>query len=255
MKILFLGDIHGDPYWAKWAFKQAQFFEVDVIVQLGDLGYWEHEPGGKEFMDLLQSYADECGMDFWWIDGNHENFDWLYDYPLDNNGRRPIRPNVIHIPRGHTWEWDGIKFLAFGGSYSIDRYRRKLGVSYWKQEMPTVAEVDAALEVGKVDVMLTHDVPEGTDLSGLLGPSWKVYANKFIECGTVRNRLRDVWNIAQPNWLFHGHYHRRNDTVLGNTRIVGLSNEQTGTGSIYVADTADLGSPAIPMPLGDNLHS
>jgi len=250
MKILFLGDLHGDPHWVKWAFEQAVDFDAELIIQLGDLGYWEHMDGGKQFMDLLQMCTEEYLIDFWWIDGNHENFDWLYDYPLDSNGRRPIRPNVIHLPRGHMFELDDVKFLAFGGSFSIDRHRRELGVSYWKQEVPTVQEVDAARAVGKVDVMLTHDVPEGTDLSGLLGPSWKVYATKFVECGTVRDRVRDVWSIAKPNWLFHGHYHRRNDTVLGDTRIVGLSNEQTGTGSIYVADTADLTNSCIPTPLG-----
>jgi Icc-related predicted phosphoesterase len=250
MKILFLGDIHSDIVWIKCVLEQAETFGVDIIVQLGDLGYWEHKPGGAEMLDCIQELCDKYGIDFWWIDGNHENFDWLYDYPLDKHGRRPVRPNVIHVPRGHTWEWDGVKFLAFGGSFSINRDRLILGDSYWEQEMPTVQEVDVARKVGKVDVMVTHDVPEGTDLADLLGPSWKVYAAKPVECGTVRQRVRDVWDIAQPSWLFHGHYHRRADNRLGDTRIVGLSQERTGSGSIYVADTADLTNPDLPVPFG-----
>lgn len=252
MKIFMLGDLHGDAGWVKFAYRHAVQFECDVIMQLGDFGYWEHQPGGAEYLDFCQMKAEETGIDFWWIDGNHENFDWLYDYPLDNHGRRPIRPNVIHVPRGHTWEWDGIKFLAFGGSYSVDRWRRELGFSYWEQEMPTIRDVEAARAVGKVDVMITHDVPDGTDLAPLLGPSWKVHADKPIECGETRRRIREVWDVAQPHWLFHGHYHQRADSLLGYTRIVGLSNEQTGSGSWYVADTADLGSSAIPGPLGSS---
>jgi len=242
VKIGFLGDVHGSPGWVKWAFAELVKQGAEIIVQLGDLMYWEHKPGGKEFIDYIQSLCDEYCIDFWWIDGNHENFDWLYDYPLDRNGRRPIRPNVIHLPRGHAWEWDGVKFLAFGGSYSINKDMLTPGDSYWPQEMPTVQEVDIARAVGKVDVMISHDVPEGADLADLLGPSWMVFATHPAECGIVRRRVRDVWDIAQPNWLFHGHYHRRANSVLGRTRIVGLANENTGPNSIYLADTNSLRS-------------
>jgi len=241
MKILFAGDWHGDINHVQYIYQIAIQKEVDYVIQVGDFGYWEHMQGGPEFLDMCQKFADESGIDLWWIDGNHENFDWLYDYPLDSDGRRPVRPNVIHLPRGHKWKWDGVTFLAFGGSFSIDRGWRKLGSSYWEEELPTVEEATKARAQGKVDVMVTHDVPDGADLSLLLGPDWKAKSQYPQGCVDARARVREVWEVAQPAWLFHGHYHQRADSICGDTRIVGLANERTGPSSYTLFDTDELG--------------
>ena len=57
------------------------------------------------------------------MDGNHENFDRLYDYPVDelHGGKvHKIRNSVIHLMRGQVFEIDGKKIFTFGGARSHD---------------------------------------------------------------------------------------------------------------------------------------
>ena len=57
------------------------------------------------------------------VDGNHEKFDRLSDYPVDtwNRGKvHKIRPSVIHLMRGQIFEIDGKSIFTFGGASSHD---------------------------------------------------------------------------------------------------------------------------------------
>lgn len=82
-----------------------------------------------------------------------------------------------------------------GGAYSIDRYMRKLNVSYWEEEKPNDAEYKEAGENlakhGKsVDIIITHTAPReiikrmgyspdvhDMELTGYL--EWVMYEVKF----------------------------------------------------------------------------
>ena len=89
-------------------------------------------------------------------DGNHENFDKLYGYPTETwcGGRvHKICSNVIHLMRGEVYCIGGCSIFDMGGGYSIDKYRRTEGVSWWPQEMPSEEEYNNALEnLRKVDL-------------------------------------------------------------------------------------------------------
>lgn len=239
MNFLFLGDTHGNIWQIEYAFDRAEEAGCSYIIQLGDFGYWEHRQEGQAFLDAVSHLTEEYEIPFYFIDGNHENFDWLYEYPIEDGFRR-IRNGLYHIPRSATWEWDGVKFLALGGSHSIDKRYRVPGKSWWPQEMPTDVEVAEAKKVGKVDVMLTHDVPEGADLSGLLGADWKAKSESPVECAEARRKVREVFDTAKPYWLFHGHYHRRFSSMLEGVGIEGLSNEGTGKESYTVRNSVEL---------------
>ena len=57
------------------------------------------------------------------VDGNHENFDCLYAYPVEmwRGGKiHRIRPSVIHLMRGQVFELAGKKIFTFGGASSHD---------------------------------------------------------------------------------------------------------------------------------------
>ena len=56
-------------------------------------------------------------------DGNHENFDRLYAYPVEmwHGGKvHKIRPSVIHLMRGQIFELEEKKIFTFGGASSHD---------------------------------------------------------------------------------------------------------------------------------------
>ena len=68
-------------------------------------GIWPG-PEGRRYLDALSRQAKGARIPIWFIDGNHEDFDQLDALPLDEQGRRPVRDHITHLPRGYRWEWE-----------------------------------------------------------------------------------------------------------------------------------------------------
>lgn len=230
------GDVHGEHGWIKVLIHEALAKDCTLIMQIGDFGYWEHMPMGRGFLAGTERWLAENGLTLWWIDGNHENHEMLRaTYGPRDDGLWEIRPHILYVPRGHRWEWDGVKCLGLGGAWSIDKAMRTEGISWWPEEVISIAEMYRACEGGVADVMFTHDCPTGVNPlpPNPLGIFPESYAN--------RQMLRTVVDTAQPKRLYHGHYHHRHTTVLNgdnySTLIEGLSNDGTYEDSWIVFDT------------------
>lgn len=253
MKILMLGDTHCDPIWVEHAIAVAKRNGCSRIVQLGDFGYWPHMPDGQRFLTRVSKSLVQAGLPLYWLDGNHENHDAIADLlnPLITPGSRiPTAPFVLHapavhyIPRGSRWEWDGVKFLALGGAYSIDKNHRTPGLSWWAGETITDADVERAIAGGEeVDVMLSHDCPFGAHPFLDIDPVDR-QKDRWPESRANRERLRMVCDVVRPKELFHGHYHKRYDELITIGRndisplqIHGLGKDGDRDGSTYVFDT------------------
>lgn len=171
--------------------------------------YWQDWLTGRNFTTL-------------WIDGNHENFDILYEFPLTDKfgGKvREIAPDIYHLDRGQVLTIDGKKIFVMGGAKSHDREHRIEHISWWEQEMPNNQEMERAIEAldknqWEVDYVLTHCAPRSVQLTL---SDW--YENdplvSFLE------RVRE--DLKFKHWYF-GHYHldkKINDkfTVLYNKVI------------------------------------
>lgn len=73
--------------------------------------------GGIELIELIINFKKFL------TDGNHENFDRLYAYPVEmwHGGKvHKIRPSVIHLMRGQIFELEEKKIFTFGGASSHD---------------------------------------------------------------------------------------------------------------------------------------
>ena len=138
------GDTHGlidVEKVSKYRFPDGEkLSKADYLIICGD---W----GGLFF----NNDRDKTVIDFWenkpytvlWVDGNHENFDLINTYPVEEwNGGKVhfIRPTVIHLMRGQVYIIDGKKIFTFGGGLSIDKAKRQAYVSWWPQEEPSYAE-------------------------------------------------------------------------------------------------------------------
>ncbi len=225
MKILAVGDTHGDSLTVRAALDEAEG-RADWVVQVGDFGYWEHTREGVRFLDTCNTFAAEAEVPIVFLDGNHENHPLLWERYSESDktpeGFWTIRPNVFYAPRGHRWVWDTRRFLALGGAYSIDRYWRKLGDSYWLTEEITNEEADNAAAGGPVDVMFTHDAPLSVH------PTANAEKNLFPETSANRAKIEKVVEATRPSLLVHGHWHvRYSDTFEHRdgytTRVEGLA--------------------------------
>lgn len=150
-----------------------QFLSVrkseDWLFILGDLELrFRDTEENKKFSDFFE--ALQCNIAF--IDGNHENFNYLYSLPEEdwNGGRiHRVSDRIVHLMRGHIFNIEGKSFLTMGGCASSQRWK-DWGL-WWPQEDPTADEIRLAyqnLEQHKhrVDYVLTHKYrKEGVELS------------------------------------------------------------------------------------------
>lgn len=158
------GDTHGERTRIAFIEQSSHIGKGDFLIVCGDFGFiFKDDEDEKNFLDLLE--IREYTILF--VDGNHENFDAIYRYSIEewNGGKvHRIRKNILHLMRGQVFEIEGKKFFTMGGAYSIDRFMREYGVSYWTQELPNNDEyTEAVFNLKKhnkrVDYVITHTAP------------------------------------------------------------------------------------------------
>ena len=202
----------------------------DYVIICGDFGaVWDDMLPDLFWRDWLDSQP-------WttlFVDGNHENFDLLDDYPVSywHGGKvHFIKDSVIHLMRGQIYTIDGQTFFTFGGAASHDipggaldrndpefeiklKERRRdwipyriIGESWWPQELPTEQELQTGLDnLAKadftVDYVITHCC--ATDLQTAIVH----YLNKPSKADVLTDYFQALeGKLHYKHWYF-GHYH------------------------------------------------
>ncbi|MBQ8982210.1 MAG: metallophosphoesterase, partial [Lachnospiraceae bacterium] len=150
-RIWLAGDTHGEIDLGKVAdyFDDLILYDEvtkeDYLIILGDVGVcWDGGAGDAFVQECLHNLP--CTVLF--IDGNHENFDLLEQYPEEEwhgGNVQYIQEDIIHLMRGQVYEIGGRRFFTFGGGNSIDRMMRTTGISWWPEEMPSDIEYSEGL--------------------------------------------------------------------------------------------------------------
>lgn len=229
------GDTHGDYDIFKIKSFRYNFKDGDTLIICGDFGgvwYPEDSDFKRNTEDnLIIGFYTSLPIDVCFIDGNHENYDRLYKYPIvDYKGGKAhkITDNVYHLIRGEVFTIEGQTFLAMGGAcshdiqdgvleiddpriieWSKDRYKmfRINHLSWWKEEVPSEEERNHCLETLKkynyeVDCILTHEAP--TDFLYRI--------SRYLRCGRLEIHEYSNWletlrrTVSYKAWCF-GHYH------------------------------------------------
>lgn len=182
--------------------QQKDLTKNDFLIICGDFGLvWDGSAREIYWQDWLSSR----NYTTLFVDGNHENFDILRRMPLSDKfgGQvREIAPDIYHLERGQVLTIDGKKIFVMGGARSVDKDSRIEHLSWWKEEMPAIWEMDRALSAleavnWEVDYVVTHCAPRS--VQQMISP-W--YENdpmvSFLE------RVRQ--DLKFKRWYF-GHYH------------------------------------------------
>ena len=157
------GDMHGSEsrlYDKQWRKLKAG----DVLIVCGDFGYlWNGGKNEEEYIKYLGSRKFTIAF----VDGTHENFDKINacreTYWKGGMVHR-INGNLLHLMRGQVFNIEGNKIFTFGGGESDDKDVRAEEGLYWKEELPTPAEMAKGAEVldsvgCEVDYIITHEPP------------------------------------------------------------------------------------------------
>lgn len=189
MKLLLAGDTHGYQTALDALDRQAQAHGCEMIIQVGDFGFWPRANPGFPARRLTTPLL--------WLDGNHEDHQAMMVLDMGEWGQRT---NCHYQPRGTVREIGGLRCLFIGGASSIDKHRREEGRDWFMEENITREDIDACLEYqGEVDVVFAHEVWEGAE------PCPRISG----DVAGARNRrllteVRERWPDA---WWFNGHWH------------------------------------------------
>ena len=187
--IYITGDTHGEygRFSNRRMKKQGmELGESDYVIVCGDFGLcWSKD---KTF-DYNCKFFEEKKYTTLWIQGNHENYDMIAEYPVEEwhggKVRHIVRDKIILLERGQVFEIEGKTFFTFGGASSHDiqggvldrddidfdddrRKAIKSGLpfrikheSWWEQELPNEDELEEGRKnltgVGNFFIHLTDD--------------------------------------------------------------------------------------------------
>ncbi len=155
------GDTHGDPErLSKVALKALN--SGDTLIVAGDFGFvWNNSKSEQKTLKLLSKRK----YNICFIDGTHENFDILNDYPVSvwNGGKvHAISDNIYHLCRGQVFNIDGLSIFTMGGGESDDLDSRIEDNPWLKYEIPSKEElIEGANNLEKCDcklnVIISHE--------------------------------------------------------------------------------------------------
>ena len=198
------GDCHGNfrRFQPEYFPEQAGMTKNDVVIIAGDFGgVWFGDSRDDETLDWLERLP----FTLVFVCGNHENYDALERYPVDDwhGGKvHRIRPHVLHLMRGQIFELEGCRFFTMGGAKSHDTNHRINHISWWRQELPSDEEYSEALQNlerynWQVDYIITHCAPTSIALAG----------SRHNEADRLTDFLQEVRERATYHYWLFGHYH------------------------------------------------
>lgn len=230
--IYITGDTHGEQDYGKIFNHRKMFKEEDILIIAGDFGgIWDGSGRIIRKYEMLK-----CKVAF--VDGNHENFDRLAEYPTEDmwGGKvQRISSNIVHLMRGEVYCIDGNKILTMGGASSIDKEDRleedrkknlkrkkysnkRIVKTWWEQEVPNKEDIDklySSIEkVGyKVDYIITHAI----DNRVVEYLELKDKEEEDKEFSKALEFMRH--NVKYKKW-YCGHYHKDVELVEEKVRVL-----------------------------------
>lgn len=227
MGIYITGDLHGEIGIKKLSFnnwpESRDLTREDVLIITGDFGlpFWptetftlnndmrQYEKGDNKIYHYWIQWLSERPYTILFVDGNHECVPYWNKQPesILFGGRvqqHPDAANVYHLCRGEYYTIQDRTFWVMGGANSFDKEWRTEGVNWWKEEIPSITEMEHGLNTlaahdNKVDYIVTHTMPQKL-IEPVLGVGY--------ESEPTQSYLDTVYDRAQFKEWFCGHFHR-----------------------------------------------
>lgn len=210
MRIFLTGDTHGQFNKQKLSSQRWPIEKIltkeDYLIILGDFGViWKNVPDKIE-KHLIKWY-DSKSWTTLFIDGNHENhfrLSKLEEVNMFGDKVGKVSDSIFHLKRGRVYKIGTDKFFTMGGGNSIDKNQRREFYSWWKEEIPSYAEMDLGLENlkknnNKVDYILTHTAPQSIVENSLK------FTLKIKDI--TQDYLEEVINKIEFKKLYFAHFH------------------------------------------------
>ncbi len=247
MRIMYLGDIHGNfnvihQYVKMYDIKDAH------IIQVGDFGVgFNTFAKEKRMLEAYHPLLVKNNVTVWAIRGNHDYKPYFDNDPFGFT-------NIKLVPDYTVLNLEGNNILCVGGAVSVDREfrytkKQKLGIfendtlgveSWWPDEL-FVLDVDKVKDLKDINIVVTHTCPDycPPDNSFGFGP---FVENIIRQTGDVdlktdllleRNQVTELFHILKLNgnnveYNYYGHFHK-SDTIT----MYGTKHRLLGVGELW----------------------
>lgn len=201
-----VSDIHGHIRlsWLKEGLQQYDLSTDDYLIITGDAGICWNSEQNKMVMDFYNSLP--CITLF--VDGNHEDFNILYDYPivdLYEGKAHKISDKIFHLMRGETFKINNKTLFCFGGGFSAKVLTNTSPIFVWKEELPIDSEyqnglVHLKVVDNKVDLIFSHCAP----MSIVDSNGFAHYPNDM----QLLDYLENIYHKVTFSHWYYGHYHK-----------------------------------------------
>ncbi len=242
MKIMVAGDTHGSIRHARLLIQSAVRNGVTEIVQVGDFGYlWKGDTSKFKYLDEILRAAR---IRMTWIDGNHEDYRLMEAMAFRHQvaGAISYSKSLRYVGRGGRFEFDGIRFMGFGGAASVNVDLCTPGIDWFPEELITDRQMGVVLDgpAADVDVLITHEAPGNPEkltsfLKSGLGGEWP--AKHLHTSLGQRTRVQLIHDHVTPMLHIHGHYHFPYTEPSFHGMIVGLASNADPKNSFTILDT------------------
>ncbi len=230
MKILIIGDSHGNTGWLQTALNYGHDQGCELAISVGDFGYWPRWSGGQKFIKKIERTLAALEMNLWFVDGNHEDHERLRALGITRS--RDITKHITWKPRGSDEILDGVTFGFFGGAVSVDAMARTPGYTWFSEEIPTAHEWARVYNMKNVDVMISHEVP-ASPLE--LHPGRSQWPHNLLKASQdLRDELLELQRHLKPKIWFGGHHHMRKTWTFEGTTVEVLDCDGSKPGKGYV---------------------
>ena len=175
-KVYCVGDTHGTSDLGKMYYFETNeaknLTKDDVMIQLGDFGAIWNSIGTNEKQEELLNWWANQNYTLAVVLGNHEAYSVIDTLPWTKKWGNDIQyyeiengNKIYFFKRGAIYTINNKKILTVSGAFSVDKYARTEGISWWAREDINYTETEFCLNEiekhdKKVDYVLTHTIPK-----------------------------------------------------------------------------------------------
>jgi hypothetical protein len=164
--------------------------------------------------------------------GNHDDWSrfrtstsWKRGVPHQLNDTR-----FYAAPRPYVLTIGGRRLMLFGGAASLQRNLRE-GSNFWKEEVATPEEYESAGRFPGIDVLLTHEAPNGATSATAEFEKGKnpgrFPADRIAASQESRRLTSGLSDDLMPAVHFHGHLHAPAEGELsGGRHVISLGQDE-----------------------------
>lgn len=223
-RLVFVGDIHGN--FQKLLSKSTEFTNTIFII-CGDCGFGFVDTKKDKIKKMIKSYSPSLNAKnnfFIFLRGNHDNPEY-FKHNNNLNTNRFILVDDYDVVTVRTN--NKIKnILCVGGAISIDRKKRTINKSYWKNEAPVYDE-SKLVNLSDIDIVATHSSPSFVFPLGKKSISYYLLIDSELDSDLNKERqvFDNIYNYLithnhKIEYWFYGHFHKYYEMKYENTMFI-----------------------------------